>query len=517
MRRRRPSFRALAGVAVLTAWASTLLWLGVRVTGQSEATTLTNEASLRLSPTAGYFAVYSGDEQIGSAAITLDTLSPGYRIRETVTLEFPRDSGFVRATRVTLTRLSANLAVQDVTSRHAIGRRMVEWNIKPSPDSVSIGYGEGATQVVARFKLPAPASTIGAMPYRLALTGGLTQGRSRQLMLYGGWPPAVRSGMVKVGRDSMVAFADSARVDSATKQFVEAHRDSVRATEVLLDSPLGPYRVWVDRRGGVAGLDWPLGVQWVRSDFDLSVQQFRRNAQSRTAAISNALGSFEALAAPGNAPDSSSGERRFRVERRDGRGVSGVMLVHLSGGRQSMEAGVLRVRAIAERGPRATVSDRSYDPLAQEQDPEIQALAKAILRGETGSDALLRLATEIPRRATVDTSASAAQDALGTLKQRRGRPDGLARLYVAIARAGGVQARYVVGVAPRNGKLFTHAWAEVWDTATNNWFAIDPVFGRPVAGAGLIRLGYAGSSHPDDLRPMIAQAKFTLLDSTEAP
>ena len=47
--------------------------------------------------------------------------------------------------------------------------------------------------------------------------------------------------------------------------------------------------------------------------------------------------------------------------------------------------------------------------------------------------------------------------------------------------------------------------------------AVDPVFGKPIAGAGLIRLGYAGSSHPDDLRSMLAQARFTLLDSLEAP
>lgn len=517
MHRRRPSLRALAGVAVLTAWASTLVWLGIRTTGQSEATTLTNEASLRLSPTAGYFAVYSGGEQVGSATITLDTLSPGYRIRETVTLEVPRDSGFVRATRLTLTRLSANLAVQEVTSRYAFGTQLEEWTIKSAPDSVSIGYGAGTLQVTARFKPPAPPTTFGAMPYRLALTGGLAQGRSRQLLLYGGWPPAVRSGLVQVGRDSMVSFADSARVDSLTRQFVEAHRDSVRATEVLLDSPLGPYRVWVDRRGGVAGLDWPLGVHWVRSDFDLSVQQFRRNARHHGAAIGNALGNLQTLAASGNAADTASGERRFRIERRDGRAVSGVMLVHLNGGRQSMETGVLRVRSIATRGPRATLSDRSYDPLAQEQAPEIQAMAKEILAGETGGEALLRLASAIPKLATVDTAAMAAQDALGTLKLHRGRPDGMARLYVAIARAGGIQARYVVGVAPRDGILFTHAWAEVRDSASNTWFAVDPVFGRPVAGAGLIRLGYAGSSHPDDLRPMLAQAKFTLLDSTEAP
>ncbi|MES2304121.1 MAG: transglutaminase-like domain-containing protein [Gemmatimonadota bacterium] len=509
--------RALAGVAVLTAWAGTLVWLGIRTTGQTEATTLSNEASLRLSPTAGWFAVYSGDEQIGSAGVTLDTLSPGYRIRETVTLELSGEGAFHRATRLTETRLGATLALQDVRSRYSFGARQVEWTIKPGADSAVVGYGAGSILVTARFKPATPGVTLGAMPYRLALTGGLSQGRSRQMLLYGGWPPSARSGLIKVGRDSTVVFADSAQADSASGRFVEAHRDSVRATEVLIDSPLGPYRLWVDARGGIAGLDWPLGVHWVRSDFDIAVQQFRRDARARPAAITNALGQLSPLASPGNRPDTASGERHFRVERRDGRAVSGVMLVYLNGGRQLMRGGVLNVLSVSLPGPRSAGIDRTYDPLAQEQAPEIRALAKEILAGETGGEALLRLVSAIPKLATVDTAVSAADDALSTLMAHRGRPDGLARLYVAIARAGGVQARYVVGVAPRGETLFTHAWAEVWDAANNSWFAVDPVFGRPVAGAGLIRIGYAGSSHPDDLRPILAQAKFTLLDSTEAP
>lgn len=504
-------------MAILTAWAGSLTWLGLRRVGESEAATLSNEASLRLSPTAGWFAIYSGDEQIGSAGITLDTLSPGYRIRETVTLEVPGAGAPLRATRLTETRLGATLTMQDVRSRYSFGPRRVEWTIKPTGDSIVIGYGVGATLVTARIKTPSPAITLGAMPYRLALTGGLAQGRSRQMLLYGGWPPAVREASIQVGRDSTVIFADSSRVDSASGQFVEAHRDSTRTTAVMLDSPLGPYRVWVDRRGGVAGLDWPLGVRWVRGDFDLAVQQFRRNAKRRPEAIIAALGRLVPLAAPGNDPDTSRRERSFQVERRDGRSVGGVMLLYLNGGRQSLQSGVLRVRSTPIRAARTTGSDRSYDPLAQEGAPEIQALAKQILAGDTGGNALWRLARAIPGLAKVDTSISAAEDALGSLKARRGRPDGLARLYVAIARAGGVEARYVVGVIPQGELLLTHAWAEVWNAALNSWDAVDPVFGRPTAGTGMIRIGYAGSSYPEDLRPMLAQAKFTLLDTTEAP
>ena len=517
MKHRLPSPRALAAVAVLTAWAGTLTWLAIRSAGKGEAATLANEASLRLSPTASWFAVYSGEEQVGSAGITLDTLSPGYRILETVTLDLPSTGANRRATRRTETRLGASLAVQDGRSHFASGPRQIEWTIHPVPDSVAIGYGAGPLRLGVTIAIPAPALTLDALPFRLALTGGLVKGRSRQVLLYGGWPPVVRSARAQVGRDSMVVFADSAEIDPATAELAVVHRDSIGAMEIRLDSPQGPYRVWVDRRGGVAGLEWPLGMHWVRSDFDMVVRDFRRRAPARKAAIDAALGVLSPLAAPGEAPDSSSGERRFRIERRDGRLVSGALMVHLTGGRQKMQSGVLRVFALPERALRTVAPDRSFDPLAQESAPAIRALATRILGGNTGAEALARLAKAIPGLAAVDTSATAAEDALGTLTAHRGRPDGLARLYVAIARAGGIEARYVVGVLPRGDRILTHAWAEVWDAEAHSWTAVDPVFGRAVAGAGLIRLGYAGSSYPDDLRPILSQARFTSLDATEAP
>ena len=517
MRYSRPSLRALAAVAVLTAWGGTLTWLGLRSVGQSEGAALANEASLRLSPTAGWFAVFSGDEQIGSAGITLDTLSPGYRIRETVTLELPTGGASLRATRLTETRLGANLLVQEVRSRVSSGTRQVEWSLQTAGDTVTVKRDAVGLQFAATIATPSAAITLGALPYRLALTGSLGVRRSRQLLLYGGWPPAARATQIQIGRDSMVVFADSSAVDPVTGQLAAAHRDSALATEVRLDSPLGPYRVWVDRRGGVAGIDWPLGTHWVRSDFDLAVREFRRTAPTRSGPIQAALGTLSPLALPGALTDTSSTERRYRIERRDGRRVSGALLVYLTGGRQTMQGGVLRIQSLPVRISRSRAADQSFDPLAQEAAPEIRGLATRILRGATGSDALNRLAAAIPLLATVDTSATAAEDALGTLTSRRGRPDGMARLYVAIARAAGVQARYVVGVLPRGDRILTHAWAEVWDAASNNWLAVDPVFGRSVAGTGLVRLGLSGSSHPDDLRPMLVQAKFTSLESTELP
>ncbi|MEP6591445.1 MAG: transglutaminase-like domain-containing protein [Gemmatimonadota bacterium] len=514
---RLPSLRALAAVAVLTAWAVALTLLGLRSLGQGGAADLSNEASLRLSPTASWFAVYSGPEQVGSAGITLDTLSPGYRIRETVTMEVPAAGALARASRLTESHLSASLTVEAIRSRFSLGDRQHEWTLSPTHDTLTVGYAAGTLQFGSSATTPTPAISLSAALYRLALTGGLAPGRSREVLVFEGWPPAARATTFQVGRDSVVSFADSAAIDPATGMFTAAHRDSVAVTEVRVNSPLGPHRLWVDRRGAIAGVDWPLGVRWVRSDFDLAVQAFRRAAPGREAGIRMALGNLTPLAAPGTLPDTSRRERRFRIDRRDGGTVSGALMVQLGGGRQALLAGVMRVSPEAPTSPRTPRADGTYDPLVQESAAEIQTAADRATAGTTGMLALDRLAEAIPRMAVVDTSATAPEDALGTLRAHRGRPDGLARLYVALARARGADARYVVGVAPRGDTLLTHAWAEVRDPSSNAWTAVDPVFGRARAGTGLIRLAFAGSSHPDDLRTMLAQARFTSLDSTEAP
>ena len=82
----RPSPRAWAAIAILLAWGASLAWLGARRLTQTESATLSSEAALRLAPGASWFALYSGALQVGQAAITLDTLSPGYQVLETFSL-----------------------------------------------------------------------------------------------------------------------------------------------------------------------------------------------------------------------------------------------------------------------------------------------------------------------------------------------------------------------------------------------------------------------------------------------
>ena len=127
-----------------------------------------------------------------------------------------------------------------------------------------------------------------------------------------------------------------------------------------------------------------------------------------------------------------------------------------------------------------------------------------------------RIASAIARRIALDTSYAAPVDALTTLREKRGRADGMARLFVAVARSIDIPARYVTGFTAVDGALRTHAWAEIWDQR-NGWYAIDPVTGAANASTALIRLGFAGSSHPEDLVPILADVRLTALDATGLP
>src|SRR5205814_2129834 len=64
--------------------------------------------------------------------------------------------------------------------------------------------------------------------------------------------------------------------------------------------------------------------------------------------------------------------------------------------------------------------------------------------------------------------------ALHVLRTRRGDCNEHTQLFVALARAAGIPARSVAGLAYVDGKFYYHAWPEV---LLRGWVAVDPTFG----------------------------------------
>jgi len=77
---------------------------------------------------------------------------------------------------------------------------------------------------------------------------------------------------------------------------------------------------------------------------------------------------------------------------------------------------------------------------------------------------------------------------------------------VALARATGIRARTVGGVALLHQRVYGHAWSEVW--LDGEWTAVDPTFGQFPASSRLLRVSVGGSGRAIDLVPVFGSAKL---------
>jgi hypothetical protein len=510
----RQSVRKAAATGVLIAWMACLGWLGLRQLSRTEASTLSTEASMRLAPGSVWFGVYSGATQVGNGEIRVDTLSPGYRIDEAFTLETPTASGVVRVTRRTEASLGATLNLERIHSHFSREGRQADWVIALFGDTVNAHFVSGPIMTHGFVHIGEIPTTSLALPYRLALGGDLVPGRSRIITLLDGWPTAGRPARITVGRTSVIKFADSSQSEGSGAHEVAVHLDSARVVSVAVDGAGGGRRLWVDRRGTVSAIETAIGVRWVRTDFDLSETEFRKTLSRRIGAIRAALPSLRQFSAAGTSLDTSTAPRRFLVEHRDGSPVDAELLAMLSGGRQLVRGDTLTVNGSPQIAPGESGSDIVPDPMIQDAGA-ITTQQRRMVTAPLDRERLPEFMAAFHKLVRVDTSAGASVDALGTLGGHSGTPDGVTRLFVALLRASGVPARYVVGVYARDTTMLTHAWAEIWSSSAGGWYAVDPVSGTVAANTGLLRLAFSGSSHPDELIALVANARLTELGRKE--
>lgn len=510
----RLSVRKAAATGVLIAWMACLGWLGLRELNRTEATTLSTQASMRLAPGSVWFGVYSGATQVGNGDIRVDTLSPGYRIDEAFTLETPTVKGLVRVTRRTEASLGATLNLERLHSHFSREGRQADWVIALFGDTVNAHFASGPTMTHGLVHFGEAPTTTLALPYRLALGGELVPGRSRIITLLDGWPTGGRPTRVAVGRDSVLKFADSSRSEGSGAHQVAVHLDSARVFSVAVNGAGGGRRLWVDRRGTVSAIETAIGLRWVRTDFDLSETEFRKTLDRRIVAIRAALPSLSQFSASGASHDTSTAPRRFLVEHRDGSPVDAELLAMLTGGRQVVQGDTLTVNGSPQIGPGESGKDIVSDPMIQDAGA-ITTQQRRMVTAPLDRERLPDFMAAFHKLVRVDTSAGATADALGTLGVHTGSPDGVTRLFVALLRASGVPARYVVGVYARDTTMLTHAWAEIWSSTAGGWYAVDPVSGTLAANTGLVRLAFSGSSHPDELMALVANARLTELGRKE--
>jgi hypothetical protein len=511
----RPSFRGAAAIAVLLAWIASLGWLAMREFGKTDAASMSSEATLRLAPGSVWYALYAGQVQIGNAGLTLDTLSPGYRITESVMTEIPRGALLLPASRHTETWLGATLNVERVLSHVTWDGHPLDWSVSVFDDTATARL-TGAITAQGQANLNAAPSTPAIVPYRLALGGDLKAGHEHGVVLLDGWPLAGGRATVAIGADSTIRFADSSVAGAGSEHRVVAHYDSAHVYAVTLNTATGPRRLWVGDDGTVSAQETVFGVRWMRTDFDISETEFRESLAGRTTAIVAQLPPLGRLIGAGGT-DTATRTRRFLVQHRDGTAVDTALLARLGGGRQRIAGDTITVLAQPPRDAAEANSDTTADPMIQSDGAAIDTLQADLITMPIDAHRLGPLISAFRQRIRIDTTTGAPDDALNTAGRRRGSPDGVARLFVALLRAAGVSARYVIGVCPAGNRLLTHAWVEVWDARAGNWTAVDPVMQQAAASTGLIRLAFAGSSAPHALLMLVANARLTELPGGSTP
>jgi transglutaminase-like putative cysteine protease len=102
--------------------------------------------------------------------------------------------------------------------------------------------------------------------------------------------------------------------------------------------------------------------------------------------------------------------------------------------------------------------------------------------------------------------------ALDVLRSRKGDCNEHTYLAVALARAAGLPARIMVGIAYHEGRFYYHAWPAMY---TGQWVESDPTWGQPAVDASHLALVQGELPAQMKLLRIFGQLRVTVLD--EAP
>lgn len=497
------------GRLVLLAWAVMLAWLARREFAKEESAA-TAERTRGLEPGAQYFAVLAGGRQIGQLNLSADTLVDGVRLNETFVLDLPVGDSTRQLARGQEYYVSRALRLRTFT-RRAFGIGPPErFDAVLGTDSLlHLSDAESPVGASGEVRLRVDPTVIlpGLLPYRAAFGGHLRVGENFTVPLLELGTGAIRSLTVRVTAESSFVVPDSAAWDSVAAQWVPATSDTVRAWKLEHDAPGAPTRSWVDAGGALIRQETRGGLTLVRSAFEIVGNNYRRARRAEGSAWRRTIPGMLSLASSGLVPDTSPATRQFLLQG-DSTGDGGVATLMLVGGRQALRGDTLTVwretpSQPGSQEPGGALGPAWDLPVAAE---DIRATAAIALRSAaSGRDSVEALTRWVTQQVATDTQPGAFGTALNALRSRRGNPDAKARLLATLARASGIPARVVTGIAVLPQGSFAHAWAELW---LGRWIAADPTFGQIPASPSLIRIALGERSRPIELLPLVASARF---------
>jgi len=501
----------MAGGAIVVAWLVGLALLVRQAYFRPRLERLA-EAAARVTPGAVYYGVMQNGRQVGFASSTVDTALSSISLVDYLVADLPVGGQTRRATArtdVTLSRafrmirFSLDLETQGPRV-HADGR--------VDGDSVlilAIGAGKAPADS-QRIALTGPVLLPTLVPLAVALTERPKVGKHYVLPVFDPATMSSRDVGFDVGAESLFVVNDSAVFDSSTARWRGVLPDTIRAWQVAAQTA-GGFSGWIDELGRIVATT-QLGFELRRLPYAVAFENWR--ADSNHVVVSDDRDILETTAIAAN-------KRMARHIDALAVRLSGVSLAgfDLDGQGQHLSGDTLTIRkasdsamapAIRGRGDlyRALRQFVAPEPLIESSDPTIVALARRLRGRERDARVIAERINTWVHDSISDRITFGVPSARQVLRSRTGDCNEHTQLFVALARAAGLPARVVAGLAYVDGKFYYHAWPEVY---FSDWVAVDPTFGQFPADAAHLRFTVGGIARQTELLRLMGNLHIDVL------
>ncbi len=429
----KPRKLHVAGALIIIAWLASLGWLVRREYFGGAPGEVS--ASARVAPGAVFFAVYLNGRQIGTGAMTVDTMADGVRISDRADVLLP-DGGAGRRIRTTSeARLAPSLDLVSYQSSVAGDAPEVTYVLRREGDSLRASLAWPGRTAAVRT-LPAGALPDIVLPLRVVADAPLEDGRIIEARVIDPLTGTARPTIFTVGGPVQFVVPDSAMLDSNTRLWIPAHMDTVLAWSLEEEASHLRTRLWIDQQGFVVRAETANGWTIVRTAFEISQLNLRAGRPHRAS----------------SPPLPTSGER-FIVP--------------------------------------VGAADTAPAPLVPSDAPAIDSLAARLAPDSLPVEARARALFEFVARRIA--AGDGPPDAEAALQQRRGSAASRTLLLTALARSAGIPARAVGGARFANGAWQPDVWVALH---LAGWIDVDPVRRAWPADSLRYPFRYDGGAHP---------------------
>ena len=515
--RRKKSRRGAIAITVLALWAIGLGLLVRREMFRPRSESLA-VAALRVNPGVVFFAVTRAGEQIGFASSTIDTTATQITASDYLLADLPLGGEEKRAETRSVVMLSRAMHIDSFTVSLETDSIPFQARGHQLGDSVlRLSVGDTLKPDTSRLKLTGPILVPTLLPLALMLSEPPKVGAKATFSVFDPVEQTPKPVAVEIIAESLFVVSDSAKLDTASRRWVVAHDDTVRAWKMKTDATQ-PFTAWVDEQGRLVEADLPGGLSIERRAYEIAVENWKLAARQRGGRVTADRDILETTAIASNRlmKVNSLGELRARLRGTDLRGFA------IDGGRQHMRGDTLVVRRESDAQLRAWKRIDLAGPEGAmlipalraepglERDSSIRATARRIVGGERDPVARVRLLNRWVHDSLAKKTTIGIPDAATVLRTRSGDCNEHAALFTALARAEGIPTRIAAGLAYVDGKFYYHAWPEVY---LMDWVAVDPTFGQVPADAGHLRFTIGGLSRQAELLRLIGTLQIDVVSA----